>query len=531
MVWRADEPYSAESKKIVWEVAPYLRGKGLDLGCGTFKILPQAIGVDTGEDAGKYGWRSVADIRQDATKLNMFASQSMDFVYSSHLLEHVEDHKAALREWWRVLKHGGKLALYLPHKLFYPNIGEEGSNPDHKHDFMPQDIIDAMEEVATEAGQFDLVDCQERNNDDEYSMLLVFKKIQGKKAKFSYKDPKPTCKTVMVCRFGAFGDMMQATSVFAGLKKQGYHVSIMGSFPGLEVLSQDPHIDHIMVLERDQIPNADLVNFWRWQAKKYDKFVNLSESVEGSLLVMNGRTLHPWSPLARHKATNLNYVEIQHAIAGVPHDPQIKFYSTEDEKKWARKERAKMGQFVIMWSLAGSSVHKTWAGLDHIVASLMLHYPEVHVVFVGGPECMMLEAGWNNELRVHKTCGKWSIRQSLAFIAEANLIIGPETGVLNAAAMEEVPKIVFLSHSTEENLTRDWVHTTSLASLGTKCKGRGDDEAPACHILHQGWEFCSKDEKSGTAQCQVDISVEEVWYHVNCIMGIGIKLMMEKEYA
>jgi ubiquinone/menaquinone biosynthesis C-methylase UbiE len=53
----------------------------------------------------------------------------MDFVYSAHLLEHVQDFESALREWWRVIKPGGYLVLYLPHKKFYPNIGVPGSNP------------------------------------------------------------------------------------------------------------------------------------------------------------------------------------------------------------------------------------------------------------------------------------------------------------------------------------------------------------------------------------------------------------------
>ena len=166
---------------------------------------------------------------------------------------------------------------------------------------------------------------------------------------------------------------------------------------------------------------------------------------------------------------------------------------------------------VIVWSLAGSSIHKTWAGLDRMVASVMVNMPRVSIVLVGGPECVMLERGWEEEPRVHCTSGKWTMRQSLAFLAEADLIIGPETGVLNAAACMEVPKIVFLSHSTHENLTRDWTNVFPLSSVGTVCPGRGNDEAPACHQLHYNWDYCKRDDHSGTAQCQVDISEELVW--------------------
>ena len=84
-------------------------------------------------------------------------------------------------------------------------------------------------------------------------------------------------------------------------------------------------------------------------------------------------------------------------------------------------------------------------------------------------------------------------------------MIGPETGVMNAAACMPVEKVVFLSHSTHENLTRDWVNVTPIASGNTTCHGRGANEAPACHMMQFTWEFCRQDPQSGTAQCQADI--------------------------
>ncbi len=342
-------------------------------------------------------------------------------------------------------------------------------------------------------------------------MLLVFRRIEGKEQKQSWKKPRPE-KTALVCRFGAFGDLMQSSSVWAGLKKQGYYVTLMTSKPGSDIITEDPNIDEIMLLDKDQIPNGDLNDFWKWQAKKYDKFVNLSESVEGTFLAMPSRAASEiWTPAVRHRLMNINYVEHQHLLAGIPHDPQIKFYSTVEERAWARKIRSRMGKFVILWSLAGSSVHKTWAGLDSVVAALMLNYSSVDVVLCGGPEAQILEGGWEKEERVHLTCGKWSIRQTLSFLAEVDLVIGPETGVLNAAANMPMPKIVFLSHSTVENLTRDWINTTSLWAKNTHCNGRGANEAPACHMLHYGWDRCTKDEVTSTAQCQADIKVDEVY--------------------
>ena len=132
------------------------------------------------------------------------------------------------------------------------------------------------------------------------------------------------------------------------------------------------------------------------------------------------------------------------------------------------------------------------------------------MVLVGGPECVILEQGWDEEKRVTKTSGKWAIRQTLAFLEHADLVIGPETGVLNAASHMPMTKIVFLSHSSCENLTRDWTNTFAAFSEHTDCPGRSAG-VPACHQMHYNWNHCKKDEATQTAQCQADIQVEEVW--------------------
>ena len=299
--------------------------------------------------------------------------------------------------------------------------------------------------------------------------------------------------------------------MFAGLKAQGYHITLYTSPPGDEVVTNDPNIDVFYLQDKDQVPNHLLGEFWAYHKKKYDKWVNLSESVEGSLLALPGRSVHGWSPLARHKVMDFNYLQIQHELAGIPHEIAMRFYPTDSEKVWAEKQRSKMGKFVIGWPLAGSSVHKTWPHLDQVVASIMLDFPLVDIVFLGGPAAKILEQGWEKEPRVHRRCGQWSIRQSLSFVEVCDMAIGPETGLMNAASCHEYPKVVFLSHSSEENLTRDWPNTRSLWSSKTTCPGRGANEAPACHQLHYTWEHCKKDEATSTAQCQADISFDQAY--------------------
>lgn len=509
MVWRVSDPQCNESSKIKWEIVQYTRGRGLDLGCGIEKLYPHFIGVDNKKDEALFGHPIRADITvQTAERLEFFATQSLDFCLSSHLLEHIEPERVTgcLREWMRVIKPKGYLVLYLPDEDEYPKVGEEGANPDHKWNVN----YDRLMQYMRGAGSWDLIDFQKRNEEREYSLYFVFRKTgSGQNESWKKKAPKAE-KACGLVRYGAFGDLIQASSVFAGLKAQGYHVTLYTSPPGDEVVKHDPNIDAFYLQDKDQVPNPLLGEYWAYHARKYDKWINLSESVEGSLLAIPDRTMHRWSPALRHSFMNRNYLEVQHEIAGVPHEPRVRFFPTMEETTWAKKQRAKMGEFLIAWAVAGSSIHKIWPYLDQVIAALMIDFPHVELVLMGGEAAKLLEQGWEKENRVHRRCGEWSIRQSIAFMAHADMAIGPETGLMNAASEFDYPKVVFLSHSTDENLTRDWSNTHPLISEHTVCPGRGNNEAPACHQLHYTWAHCKQTDNK-LAQCQEDISFEQAY--------------------
>lgn len=499
MAWRKDDPCGNEAGKIVWELVPYTRGRGLDLGCGPSKAFPHFIGVDNYTDKQLFGIDMKPDVVSSCERLDVFGSASMDFVFSSHLLEHIKDHGAALKEWWRLIKPGGYLVLYLPHKLFYPNVGQEGANPDHKHDFMPDDIVQAMKDV----GAWDLVRNEDRNENREYSFFQVYKKRTDGKYLFSHREPAPA-KRAAVVRYGAFGDAIQASSVLPGLKAQGYHVTFYCTPRTQDVLRHDPHIDAFYVQDTDQVPNHLLDDFWTWEAKKFDRWVNLSESVEGTLLALPGRANHRWPSNLRRKHLGVNYFEFCHDLAGVPHEFRPKFYATDDEKAWAKKERARIGgDMLVMYSCAGSSVHKVWPWMDNLFARMLIKQPGARIVTVGDEWSQLLERGWENEPRVVRMSGKYTIRQSMALLDQCDLVIGPETGMLNAASHMPMPKIVLLSHSSRENLTKHWINTTAMEPRGTDCY--------PCHRMHYTFEHCCRDEATGVAKCAANTDLEDVW--------------------
>lgn len=130
---------------------PYLQGIGLDIGCGSRKIHPQAIGIDIvgGGQIGKYGSEkrriSQADICISGDNLYIFADNVMDYVVAKHSLEHFDGPLKALSEWKRVLKKGGVLGIVLPDEEFVDTMSLD---PTHKHIFTQKKIKLLLKKVG-----------------------------------------------------------------------------------------------------------------------------------------------------------------------------------------------------------------------------------------------------------------------------------------------------------------------------------------------------------------------------------------------
>lgn len=106
----------------------YTQNLGLDIGCGDNPVTNEVE-----------KWDLLLG-NTDATYMEGVPDHHFDYVYSSHLLEHLVDPYTALRNWYRILKPSGWLIICVPHRDLYekrlllPSIW----NADHKHFFLPQ---------------------------------------------------------------------------------------------------------------------------------------------------------------------------------------------------------------------------------------------------------------------------------------------------------------------------------------------------------------------------------------------------------
>ncbi len=101
----------------------YLSGRVIDIGCGADLVVPYAVPFDIQQGDAQF-------------ILDYFSSEIFDCVHSSHCLEHMRDVRAALLEWWALVRPGGFLIVVVPHEdLYEQGLWPSLFNPDHKATF------------------------------------------------------------------------------------------------------------------------------------------------------------------------------------------------------------------------------------------------------------------------------------------------------------------------------------------------------------------------------------------------------------
>lgn len=128
----------------------YFLGAGSDVGCGSDPISAYAEFFP--------GLRQIRnwDVHDgDAQYLPGVPDESLDFVHSSHCLEHMRDPFVALGNWARVLKEGGHMVVIVPDEdLYEQGIFPSRFNTDHKWTFT---IHKAMSWSQRSVNLFDLL--------------------------------------------------------------------------------------------------------------------------------------------------------------------------------------------------------------------------------------------------------------------------------------------------------------------------------------------------------------------------------------
>lgn len=154
-------------------VRQMIRGPSIfELGCGSTKTVPQAIGIDqvrAGDSPSHLhdGKKSVADIQADVSKPLPLEDLSVDTLIARHILEHCIDTAQTLINWNASLKMGGRLIVAVPNQNIISSIP---LNPEHVHAFTP----DSLKKI-TELCGFKLEETKDPGNG--ISFVSCFEKV------------------------------------------------------------------------------------------------------------------------------------------------------------------------------------------------------------------------------------------------------------------------------------------------------------------------------------------------------------------
>jgi len=108
-------------------------GKGFDIGYSKREWkLPGATGIDLASDD---EWHAMS-----------LPGEEVDYIFSSHCLEHLDNWVQALEHWISKLKVGGNLFLYLPHKT--QKYWKPFNNRKHIHSLDGELIKECLEEFG-----------------------------------------------------------------------------------------------------------------------------------------------------------------------------------------------------------------------------------------------------------------------------------------------------------------------------------------------------------------------------------------------
>ena len=164
----------SETSKARNSLQKFCVGDGLDIGFGGDPIVNTAICIDLPERYARYK-EQPQHIHGDARDLKWFNNDSLDYVYSSHVLEDFADTEAVLGEWLRVLKPGGMLVLYLPDEQTYRVHCRKQGKPPNVHHIHENFSLNHVKDILKENQKVKIV--HERFPSGIYSFELVIEKI------------------------------------------------------------------------------------------------------------------------------------------------------------------------------------------------------------------------------------------------------------------------------------------------------------------------------------------------------------------
>ena len=309
-------------------------------------------------------------------------------------------------------------------------------------------------------------------------------------------------KKALVVRLGAIGDMVIITPLLRALGEDGHSVTLYCRKGADDIVRHNPFIKKV-IFHDEKMTYDEFMAHVDKLGKEYDKFINLTGSIEGSLLASEGTPEFDWPKYLRHSQFNVNYYDRTMMVGGYPEKKGLHgelFFSPAEEKQAREFRKKHKGKFIILWALAGSSFHKAWPYAEQTAKAFLDKHPDAMTITVGDELSVLLE--WTHK-QAKSYSGIWPVRKSLIMTKYADLVIGPDTGILNAAGCFDTQKILLLTGITPENISKTWNNVNVVTARNAECY--------PCHRLIHTLEACPIMPGINSPVCAANIPAGQVY--------------------
>lgn len=419
-----------DSRWVRYRSIGYLKGKGLSFGAGPEPIVPKAS-LDSGKYSINFDVTKGPGIEAVDSSFDVIAKASLDHIFIGPRLDECPSPTTLLQEATSKLAIGGHLII---HRL--------------KPELFKVDNLALW---------------QAKDSYIRDGQSLAVYKLLGSSQRGVRPMIPPPARRACIARYGAIGDMIILSPLIRKLAEDGYAVTLNITPYCAEVVKNNPYVSNIIIQERDAIPNQDLGEYWKEWMNDYDKYINLSESIEGKLLRVEGRRDFYTSKEWRLQTTGgVNYFDQTLRLGGyseVLGSTGELYFSRAELKEAAHIRGLYKDKFLILWGLKGSSHHKQYPALQSALSSWLDSHRDAWAILMGAPADAGLQF---DHPQVIPAAGQIPLRTSFALTQIADLVVGPESALINSAGCFDTPKICFLSHSNPDNLTKYWANCISL---------------------------------------------------------------------
>ena len=281
---------------------------------------------------------------------------------------------------------------------------------------------------------------------------------------------------VLLVRDAAIGDALMITPAIRYWSDKGYRVDVACKrHVGNAVYSGNPHVHQCVDLDKATDMVARDRKLDKIKARRpYEIVFDVALTCEGKYLYHSSHPMfHESIDVRRMAAQGASYYRhINHDVCGVRDANTLvpEMYVLPQEERWWTTFRSRnIGIKLVQVQIGGSSINKHYPWWWQVIKELQRD-PRVVVVTTGDEKSTIIEqeavAMGCDPGRMWACCAnpRYTLRDALVMTAFVDLVIGPETGVINAAAAWSTPKIVLMSHSTSDNLCRGWENCYPIES-------------------------------------------------------------------